>query len=89
MHPTIGCYHQGQDHLADLRHQPQRHALTRAARCTRLQQSRHPGLPLPALARRAHAVLGPGSQSSVPAHGRHVLARHQAQPCGHFGSPSR
>lgn len=30
MHPTTSYYQLSQDHLADLRHQAQRHALTRA-----------------------------------------------------------
>lgn len=73
MHPTTGYYQLSQDHLADLRHQAQRHALARTAR----------------QARRARAVLGPGSHSSVPAHERHVPVRHQAQLSGHFGLPGR
>jgi hypothetical protein len=31
MHPATGYYQLSQDHLADLRHQAQRHALARAA----------------------------------------------------------
>jgi hypothetical protein len=59
-HPATGYYQLSQDHLADLRHQAQRHALARAARRARPHQSRHPGLRLPVLARHARAVLGPG-----------------------------
>jgi hypothetical protein len=56
MHPTIG-YQLAQAHLAGLRHQAQRDALTRAARRARPHQSGHPVPALP-FGRRVLALLG-------------------------------
>ena len=41
MHPATGYYQMSQYHIADLRHQAQRHALARAARRAR-RAGRHP-----------------------------------------------
>jgi hypothetical protein len=69
MHPTTGYYQRSQHHVADLRHQAQRHARARAARQARRarpHQSSHTGSVLPALARHALAVLGPVTIHSRP-----------------------
>jgi hypothetical protein len=59
MHPTIG-YQLAQAHLAGLRHQAQRDALTRAARRARRARPPQSGHPVPALpfGRRVLALLG-------------------------------
>ena len=67
-HPIIG-YQLNQNHMADLRHQAQRHALARAARHARRarpHQSSHNRPALPALACHALAVLGPATTRSRP-----------------------
>ena len=50
MHPATGYYQMSQYHIADLRHQAQRHALARAARRARRHQPSHyrPALAAPA-----------------------------------------
>jgi hypothetical protein len=42
MHPATGYYQMSQYHIADLRHQAQRHALARAARRARRALRRQP-----------------------------------------------
>ena len=44
MHPATGYYQMSQYHIADLRHQAQRHALARAARRARRTQRHQPNL---------------------------------------------
>ena len=73
MHPKAGYYHLNQLHVADLRHQAQRHALARAAR----------------RARQALAVLSPRNHPPAPAYGGHAPARHQPQLNSHAPAPGR
>jgi hypothetical protein len=44
MHPATGYYQMNHNHIADLRHQAQRHALARAARRARRARRHQPSL---------------------------------------------